>query len=507
MTSRTPTGSARAPSPAGVAALVLAAANTRPDAVFLEDADAPGTVTFGQLAERFTALGALLDGATSPGHAVAVAMRGSLDYAVALLAVVGHGRRCVPLDPNAPAADLARTLRATSTGTLLGDLPAGVVRALAGLADDVTVLDPASTGRAAATAPGDAPERPGALVLATSGSTGTPKVVELSEARLLHVARTVARHNALTPADCGYNTLPLFHVNAEVVAVLASLVAGARLVLRARFSRRAFWADLERTGATWVNAVPAILAILATEEPPALPGLRFVRSASAPLPAPTRRRVEQRLGVPVVESYGMTEAASQITVAPLDGSAPFGSAGRPAGTEVQIRRPDGAPADVDEVGRVWIRGEGVITSYVGGRAADRFDADGWLDTGDLGHLDGDGFLFLAGRSDDVINRGGEMVHPAGIEAVLLADHRVREAVVVGVPDDILGSVPEAFVVAADDVDPEGLCHELAEHCARQLPRPWRPQAIHLVTDLPRAATGKIVRREVRAAVLDEAAGR
>jgi acyl-CoA synthetase (AMP-forming)/AMP-acid ligase II len=208
--------------------------------------------------------------------------------------------------------------------------------------------------------------------------------------------------------------------------------------------------------------------------------------------------------VPVVESYGMTEAASQITATPLDGVAPPGSCGLPVGVEVEVRDQGGRPVPAGQVGAVWIRGGGVIRSYVGGRAPERFDAAGWLDTRDMGHFDEEGFLFLAGRSDDVINRGGEMLYPREIEEVLIAGPAVRDAVVVGRPDPVLGEAPVAYVLPADDaVSPmtasgmQDLIDSLAARCAAQLSKFKRPEAIYVVEDLPRAATGKVQRHRLK----------
>ena len=173
----------------------------------------------------------------------------------------------------------------------------------------------------------------GGIFLCTSGTTGAPKGILLREDQLGHVAATVAAHHRLFPADRGYCCLPLFHVNAEVVGLLATLAAGACLVLDRKFSRRGFWELIEQQRITWINAVPAIIAVLAME-PPAVPPagcVRFVRSASAPLPPSVLRRFEEASGLPVIETYGMTEAASMITANPLDGPRKAGSAGlRPA---------------------------------------------------------------------------------------------------------------------------------------------------------------------------------
>ena len=159
------------------------------------------------------------------------------------------------------------------------------------------------------------------------------------------MARAVAAHHRLTPADRGYCCLPLFHINAEVVGLLGTLAAGACLVVDRKFSRRGFWELIGTRQITWINAVPAIITILAMDPPVAVPGrVRFIRSASAPLAPSALERFEDSFGIPVVETYGMTEAASMITANPLDGPRKAGSAGRPAGTEVRVVSRDEGPA-------------------------------------------------------------------------------------------------------------------------------------------------------------------
>ena len=155
-------------------------------------------------------------------------------------------------------------------------------------------------------------------------------------------------------------------------------------------------------------------------------GIRFIRSASAPLPVAVADRFEASTGIPVVETYGMTEAASQITAHPLSVPRRPGSVGLPVGVELRIVRqtdPVGSPLEAPEfhIGHVEIRGASVIDGYVGGTHRDRFRPDGWLRTGDLGHRDADGFVYLDARTDDVINRGGEKVLPREVEEVIGAD--------------------------------------------------------------------------------------
>jgi oxalate---CoA ligase len=459
-------------------------------AAYLEEADGAGRLTFDGLQRATRAMAGGLDRAgIPPGGRVAIRRPDPLGYATALVAILGAGRTAVPLDPGAPVAALDRVLSVARPEAVISDSGSG-------LPSGLTVLGMPSLG-----AERGIQSRPGAgIFLCTSGTAGTPKGVLLGEDQLCHVAACVGRHHRLGPADRGYCSLPLFHVNAEVVGLLATLAAGACLVLDGRFSRRRFWATIEAQQITWINAVPAIISVLAMEPAPVRPParVRFVRSASAPLPPSALRRFEEAFGIPVIETYGMTEAASMITANPLDGPRKAGSAGRPAGAEVRVVRRAGprcVPCPAGTVGRVQIRGRGVITEYAVDGPAGAIDQDGWLDTGDLGHIDVDGYLFLAGRSDDVINRGGEKIYPREIEDFLLAQPGVRSAAVVAARDEVLGECPVAYVVPIGLKS--GLADALRAACEADLPRPQRPAAFHLMQELPLGPTGKVARGRLR----------
>ena len=295
-----------------IAEWISRAAARQGSAPYLEDAAGTGTLTYADLRRSTGAWAGCLDRAgVPPGARVAVRLPDPLSYATALVAILGAGRVVVPLDPGAPAAEESRVLAAAR--------PQAAVSG-----SGLTVLRPPDPPAGATPT--------GGIFLCTSGTTGAPKGILLREDQLSHVAAGVADHHRLFPADRGYCCLPLFHVNAEVVGLLATLAAGACLVLDAKFSRRRFWDLIEDRQITWINAVPAIIAVLAMDPPAAPPAgrVRFVRSASAPLPPPVLGRFEEATGLPVIETYGMTEAASMITANPLDGPRKAGSAGRPA---------------------------------------------------------------------------------------------------------------------------------------------------------------------------------
>ncbi|HET6294434.1 MAG TPA: AMP-binding protein [Kribbella sp.] len=455
-----------------IARWIAGATAERGNATYLVDARSTRRVGYRDLAaavadwdERLTAV------EVPPGATVVLAMTDPLDTALALLGLIATGRVAAPVDPAAPRA-LERRLAQRDTVAVITD-------------DGLERLGERPPTR-----------RPAGVLLSSSGSTGEPKQVLLRDAQLAHVATAVADSHQLSPADVGYCPLPLYHVNAEVVGLLATLRARGTLVLDKRFSRSRFWATVDAHEATWVNAVPAILALLVEDgTTTSSPGrIRFVRSASAPLPIPVLRRFEQLHHIPVLESYGLTEAASQITVNPLNGQRRPGSVGLPVGGELKVVGEDGQNLAAGVEGTIRIRGAGVIRSYATNVGAERFDAEGWLDTGDLGRVDGDGYVWLVGRTSDLINRSGEKILPHEIEDILREDPGVRDAVVVGRPDPVLGEVPVAYVVGTGD-DP-GLAERLAARCRAALPRDRQPAELTIVEQLPTAGTGKVLRAEV-----------
>ncbi len=337
-----------------------------------------------------------------------------------------------------------------------------------------------------------------ALILHTSGTTSRPKMVPLRHANLVASAANVATTLHLDPGDRCLNVMPLFHIHGLVAAVLASLHAGASVVATPGFVGPEFFSWVERFRPTWYTAVPTIHQAVLDRAPDAagvIAGapLRFIRSSSASLAPTVMTRLEETFGVPVVEAYGMTEAAHQIACNPFP-PAPRkpGTVGPAAGPEVAILTADGVTADRGVEGEVVIRGRNVTSGYLA--SADVNAAafvDGWFRTGDLGSLDEDGYLRLTGRAKEMINRGGETIAPREIDDVLVEHPGVRQALAFAVPDRRLGEQVAAVVVPEPGADLDEL--SLRRWTEERLSTAKVPRRILFVASIPRGPTGKLQR--------------
>lgn len=345
----------------------------------------------------------------------------------------------------------------------------------------------------------------GRAYLATSGTTGEPKCVVLTERQIALTAEQVRSSHGLTTGDRGLTVLPFSHVNAPVVSLCASLLAGGTVVIGGRFSKQRFWSWVEQYEITWASIVPTIVAILLeTDKPAFLPGsLRFVRTGSAPLSPADLHAFEARFGIPVIETYGLSEAASQIVANPFPpGIHKPGSAGLPVGVELRIcyqlaSGEERGLRDVPpgETGEICVAGPSLIQAYQDNRSQESFQ-DGWFRTGDLGYLDDEGYLFIKGRLREVINRGGENIAPREIEEVLQNYPAVREAAVVGRPDPIYGEQPVAYLTVREYWNQEDAV-ELRRYAAQHLSPQKVPIDFVTLDMLPKNATGKVERRLLR----------
>jgi acyl-CoA synthetase (AMP-forming)/AMP-acid ligase II len=339
-----------------------------------------------------------------------------------------------------------------------------------------------------------------ALILHTSGSTGRPKRVPLSHTNLSISARNVANSYALTSNDVSLCVMPLFHVHGLVASTLGTLSTGGTVVVPGKFNPLSFWRIAKDHDVTWYSAVPTLHQLLLARvepgaaRPPGAEKLRFIRSCSASLPPQVMHDLEAAFGAPVLEAYGMTEAAHQMASNPLPPHArKAGSVGPGTEVRISIRDANGEALASGERGEVCISGPNVIKGYENNPEANATAFFGeWFRTGDQGFLDEDGYLTLVGRLKEMINRGGEKISPREIDEVLLTHPGVAEAVCFGVPHKTWGEEVAAAVVLRDAVSEA----DLLAFCRERLADYKRPKQIHITEAIPRTATGKIQRRVV-----------
>ena len=464
-------------------------------------------VTYGALRAQVEAVADALAGAgITRGARVGMALPNGLPTIVAFLAASMAGT-AAPLNPAYKEDEFKFFLEDTDARVLL--LPpsgADAARAAAGDRVPVLTIDTDATGAVVVTG-GAAPrayDRPTpddvALILHTSGSTGRPKRVPLSHANLSISAGNVARSYALSPADVAMCVMPLFHVHGLVASTLATLSTGGTVVVPGKFNPLSFWRVAREHGVTWYSAVPTLHQLLLARANPAegrpagSEKLRFIRSCSASLPPQLMADLEAAFGAPVLEAYGMTEAAHQMATNPLPPAVHKpGSVGIGTDVRVSIMDAAGQHLKTGDQGEVVIKGPNVTRGYENNPAANASSfTDGWFRTGDRGVLDADGYLTLVARIKELINRGGEKISPREVDEVLLAHPAVAEAVCFGFPHPTWGEEVAAAVVLREPVSEA----DLLAYCKERLADFKRPKRIHITDTIPRTATGKIQRRIV-----------
>ena len=336
-----------------------------------------------------------------------------------------------------------------------------------------------------------------ALLMYTSGTTGQPKGVMLSHANLVANAFSIASEHALTANDRVLAVLPLFHINAFAVTMLAPLVSGGSLAMPPRFSSGRFWEQAAQSQCTWINLVPTMISFLlegAAPPPEATAALRFCRSASAALPPEHLRAFEQRFGVGVIETMGMTETVAPCFSNPIEpAQRKLGAVGRASGNEARVINAALQVVSDGVTGELALRGPNVMLGYYKNpeATAAAFTPDGWLRSGDLGHRDTDGFFFVTGRIKELIIKGGENIAPREIDEALLAHPAVLDAAATGMPDRHYGQEILACVVLRDGFT----CSEdeLRTFSEAKLGRYKTPKQFRFVSDLPRGPSGKVQR--------------
>lgn len=334
-----------------------------------------------------------------------------------------------------------------------------------------------------------------ALFLYTSGTTGKPKGAMISHANILACLQGLHKAWHWDSSDILLHLLPLFHVHGLVVAQFAALYAGAKTIMMKRFEAEEAVNILASENITICMAVPTIhYRFLKVKNIPKLPNLRLLTSGSAPLPVSVHEQMKQRFGVTIVERYGMTEVGIVLSNPyHLDGQPRAGTVGFPVGdTQFRIVNSERKELGINEVGELLIKGSSVIKGYWR-RPEQTMQTirDGWLSSGDLAKLDEEGYYSIVGRAKDLIISGGFNVYPKEIEAFLLKIDGVKEAAVIGLPDEEWGEKVVGVLIG------EGDSEAILQHCKQKLAPYKRPNQLYFVNDFPRNAMGKIQKAKLR----------
>jgi len=450
------------------------------------------------------------------GDAVAIALPNGLPAIVSFLAASIAGK-AAPLNPAYPYEEFHFFLGDTDARILICP-PVGAEFARTAAADrkipvvSVEMNERGNVHLTGAPAGTTVTEPTGddiALILHTSGSTGRPKRVPLRHFNLAVSSANIANTYALSEEDVALCIMPLFHIHGLIGSTMATLLSGGAVVVPSKFNALSFWRTVREHRVTWYSGVPTMHQLLMARthhKPVEASSLRFIRSCSAPLSPELIHKIENEFGVPFVEAYGMTEASHQMTSNPLPPRhRKAGSVGVGAGLRVRIMDKQGNSLENNQCGEIAIQGANVFRGYENNPEANtRAFVNGWFRTGDQGYLDEDCYLHLTGRIKDIIIRAGENIAPHEVDEVLLRHPAVAAAVTFGCAHPTLGEEVAAAVVLHE---PHGATESaLIKHCRESLAEYKCPKKIYLVKSIPTTATGKIRRRAVAAALVDDQRG-
>ena len=480
-----------------------------PNRVYLVAPEPGRTVTFGQLQResvnlcRFLACEGL-----QPGDKVATYLHNGLQTAAIFLGAMYGGYVPVPLNLLAQGAQLEYVLEHSDAKLVF--TTADQAARLAGLAQalhrpiTVIVIDVDASSlffeeRLPRTRVDEPGESDPALLMYTSGTTGKPKGCVLTHANVVSGGLFVKAAHQLTERDRVLSSLPLYHINGQIVATVGPLVQGGSVVCPHRLSVSRFWDLIAEHQCTWFNVVPTIISYLVSSttleaRTPELSRVRFGRSASAPLAPELHRAFERKFGISIIETFGMTETCAPCFANPLDRpKRKYGSVGKPVGNVAKVVRRDGAECLQGQVGELMVKGDNVMQGYYKSleETAQALEPDGWLHTGDLGYRDEDGDYFVTGRLKELIVKGGENIAPREIDDALFKHPAVLEAAAVGIPDRHYGQEILAGVVLKPGMRASET--ELRAFCEKELGRYKTPKVFCFLPELPKGPSGKVQR--------------
>ncbi len=354
-----------------------------------------------------------------------------------------------------------------------------------------------------------------AIIIYTSGTTGKPKGCLLTHENLIANARQITDWLGFGETDRLLTVMPLFHMNAVSVTTLTALYAGGSTVVSLKFSASRFWEIVSDYRITSFGSVATMLLMLLQKEElritncelreeenskseiqsPKYETLRFAMCGSAPVPLEVLRQFEETFGCLVIEGYGLSESTCRSTFNPPNESRRPGSCGKSIGNEMKVFDENDREVPDGELGEIVLRGKNIFKGYFKDDDATRkaFE-NGWFHTGDIGYRDKDGFFYIADRKSDMIIRGGENIYPREIDELLYTHPAIESAAVIGVADELYGETVAAFVVLKNGE--EASEEELINFCKEKLADYKCPKTFHFVPDIPKGATGKLLKREL-----------
>lgn len=484
-------------------------ARRQPDAICLYE-EGGGKLTYGQLWQRVQDTADWLRGqGVQPGHRVMMVGENCTAMIATLFGCGVAGAWPVGVNARLSAREVENIRHHAQPELVLFtsgvSTAAAAHAAAAGASDaDAAVWGP---GIAAARAPSATQAETGALagevatVIYTSGTTGAPKGVMVPHRGLVHFARVSAASRRLTPHDIGYAALPMSHIFGIATVLMATLHAGASLVLRSRFDPQDVFKALAHPGVSILQGVPTMFSRLMAAAPPRAelraPALRYLYTGGAALDPTQKRDAERYFGVPMHHGYGITEYAGSMFITDIDAPRDDCSAGHAVeGVELRIGSPGVFP-EPGTRGDLLIRGPGVMLGYYRNpdQTAQALLPGGWLNTGDIGYLDASGALFIAGRSKDLIIRSGFNVYPIEVESVINAFPGVRLSAVVGRDTDDHNEEVIAFVEPLPGATID--TNLLMLHLRAQLAPYKRPARIIPIETIPTTVSGKILKQPLK----------
>jgi acyl-CoA synthetase (AMP-forming)/AMP-acid ligase II len=492
-------------------------ASKHPDKVFMIAPESGLTLTYGQLKEGSVLLGKhLLKKGLKKGDKISFMLGNGYQTTKLFLGAMYDGFVIAPLNLMAQPAQLEYVMDHSDTKLVFftEDQKEKLEIAAKALERDIELIQidndaesifPEHHVLSGYTLP-EVSEEDDALLLYTSGTTGLPKGAVLSHKNMVSGGLYTAMAHELKPEDRALCSLPLYHINGEVVTAVSPLVSGGSVVMPHRFSTSNFWELISEYRCTWFSVVPTIISYLTSGTEIEGKGLhleqlRFGRSASAPLPPALQKAFEEKFRVGIVETMGLTETAAPVFSNPLDpGKRKCGSPGQGVGNEAKIVDRDGKEVPRGTQGEIMIRGDNVMKEYYKApeQTAKALDRDGWFHTGDLGLMDGDGFVYVTGRLKELIIKGGENIAPKEIDEACYKHPAILQAAAVGIPDERYG---EEIMLCCTLKPGHSLTEdELRVHCEVHLGKFKTPKVIKFMEDLPKGPSGKIQRLKLREVV-------